>query len=188
MRRDTVELVRKAIAENRRAYVLVNNRSEGNAPLTIRVRTIDSGMRQHAPLMSRTALSDLSLPFSTMVRSSVSGGGRLYSLVFATPASFRDLLPLFWNTFQVKKWLDLTRPAGVLEHHILSCHCCAKLGAPCEPRVRHRPLASLTPEDGLHFVKARMEEGAAAGTIRREGQVFTRILNLAVHYDWLLEF
>jgi len=35
MRRDTVELVKKAVAENRRAYVLVNNRSEGNAPLTI---------------------------------------------------------------------------------------------------------------------------------------------------------
>lgn len=34
MRWETVELVRKAIAENRRAYVLVNNRSEGNAPLT----------------------------------------------------------------------------------------------------------------------------------------------------------
>ncbi|MFO0699499.1 MAG: DUF72 domain-containing protein [Nitrospira sp.] len=35
MRRDTVELVKKAVGENRRAYVLVNNRSEGNAPLTI---------------------------------------------------------------------------------------------------------------------------------------------------------
>jgi uncharacterized protein YecE (DUF72 family) len=35
MRRDTVALVRKAVAENRRAYVLVNNRSEGNAPLTV---------------------------------------------------------------------------------------------------------------------------------------------------------
>src|SRR4029079_2868392 len=35
MRRDTVELVRKVVAENRRAYVLVNNRSEGSAPLTI---------------------------------------------------------------------------------------------------------------------------------------------------------
>ena len=35
MRRDTVELVRRAVAENRRAYVLVNNRSEGNAPLTV---------------------------------------------------------------------------------------------------------------------------------------------------------
>jgi len=39
MRQDTVDLVRKAVAENRRAYVLVNNRSEGNAPLTIQALT-----------------------------------------------------------------------------------------------------------------------------------------------------
>jgi uncharacterized protein YecE (DUF72 family) len=39
MRRDTVELVRKAVAENRRAYVLVNNRAEGNAPSTIQALT-----------------------------------------------------------------------------------------------------------------------------------------------------
>jgi uncharacterized protein YecE (DUF72 family) len=35
MRQDTVELVKKAVGEKRKAYVLVNNRSEGNAPLTI---------------------------------------------------------------------------------------------------------------------------------------------------------
>ena len=35
MRRDTVELVKKAVTDNRQAYVLVNNRSEGNAPLTV---------------------------------------------------------------------------------------------------------------------------------------------------------
>ncbi len=35
MRRDTVELVKTAVAEQRRAYVLVNNRAEGNAPLTV---------------------------------------------------------------------------------------------------------------------------------------------------------
>ena len=35
MRRDTVELVKKAVEEKRKANVLVNNRSEGNAPLTI---------------------------------------------------------------------------------------------------------------------------------------------------------
>lgn len=35
MRRDTVDLVKKAVGEKRKAYVLVNNRSEGNAPLTI---------------------------------------------------------------------------------------------------------------------------------------------------------
>lgn len=32
MRRETVDRVRKAVAENRRGYVLVNNRSEGTAP------------------------------------------------------------------------------------------------------------------------------------------------------------
>jgi len=35
MRRDTVSLVKQALAENRQAYVLVNNRAEGNAPLTV---------------------------------------------------------------------------------------------------------------------------------------------------------
>ena len=35
MRRDTVDLVKKAVGEKRTAYVLVNNRSEGNAPMTI---------------------------------------------------------------------------------------------------------------------------------------------------------
>jgi len=35
MRKDTVTLVKQAVAENRQAYVLVNNRSEGNAPLTV---------------------------------------------------------------------------------------------------------------------------------------------------------
>jgi len=32
---ETVQLVRQAVSEGRRAYVLVNNRSEGNAPLTV---------------------------------------------------------------------------------------------------------------------------------------------------------
>ena len=35
MRRDTIALVNQAVAENRQTYVLVSNRSEGNAPLTI---------------------------------------------------------------------------------------------------------------------------------------------------------
>jgi uncharacterized protein YecE (DUF72 family) len=35
MRRETVHLVRQAFSEGRRTYVLVNNRSEGNAPLTV---------------------------------------------------------------------------------------------------------------------------------------------------------
>lgn len=35
MRRETVQLVRQAVAEGRRTYVLVDNRAEGNAPLTV---------------------------------------------------------------------------------------------------------------------------------------------------------
>jgi hypothetical protein len=35
MRRETVHLVRQAVSEGRHAYVSVNNRSEGNAPLTV---------------------------------------------------------------------------------------------------------------------------------------------------------
>jgi uncharacterized protein YecE (DUF72 family) len=35
MRRDTIRIVRQAAGEDRRAYVLVNNRAEGCAPLTI---------------------------------------------------------------------------------------------------------------------------------------------------------
>ena len=34
-RRETVQLVRQAVGEGRHAYVLVNNRSEGNAPLPV---------------------------------------------------------------------------------------------------------------------------------------------------------
>ena len=35
MRSDTVQLVRQAVSAGRRAYVLVNNRAEMNAPLTV---------------------------------------------------------------------------------------------------------------------------------------------------------
>lgn len=43
MRRETVTLVKKAIAQNRRSYVLVNNRSEGNAPLTVQALVTSLG-------------------------------------------------------------------------------------------------------------------------------------------------
>jgi hypothetical protein len=35
MRRKTAHLVRQAVSEGRHAYVLVNNRAEGNAPLIV---------------------------------------------------------------------------------------------------------------------------------------------------------
>lgn len=39
MRKETVALIKQSVEENRQAYVLVNNRSEGNAPLTIQALT-----------------------------------------------------------------------------------------------------------------------------------------------------
>jgi uncharacterized protein YecE (DUF72 family) len=35
MRRETVHIARQAVSQGRHAYVLVNNRCEGNAPLTV---------------------------------------------------------------------------------------------------------------------------------------------------------
>jgi len=39
MRNESVHLVRQAVGAGRRAYVLVNNRAEGNAPLTVEALT-----------------------------------------------------------------------------------------------------------------------------------------------------
>jgi hypothetical protein len=47
MRRETVSLVHQAVGMGRRAYVLVNNRAEGNAPLTVQA-LVDGIMREKA--------------------------------------------------------------------------------------------------------------------------------------------
>jgi hypothetical protein len=39
MRREALVLIKDAVGKNRRAYVLVNNRLEGNAPLTVQALT-----------------------------------------------------------------------------------------------------------------------------------------------------
>jgi len=39
IRGETVQLARQAVSEGRHAYVLVNNRAEGNAPLTVEALT-----------------------------------------------------------------------------------------------------------------------------------------------------
>ncbi|HSQ91044.1 MAG TPA: hypothetical protein VLM19_02585 [Nitrospiraceae bacterium] len=39
MRREAVHLMRQAVGAGRRAYVLVNNPAEGNAPLTVQALT-----------------------------------------------------------------------------------------------------------------------------------------------------
>ena len=99
--------------------------------------------------------------------------------------TLHDILPLYWQVFEVKKRIDRTRPKGILENHILSCHACVRNELSCSHRFGHQPLASLRPEDGLRYVKARLDEGATAGTVRREWQVLNRILNVAVRYEKL---
>jgi uncharacterized protein YecE (DUF72 family) len=53
MRKETVTLVNQAVRENRRAYVLVNNRSEGSAPLTVQALT--DQLRDQGPQEAFTA-------------------------------------------------------------------------------------------------------------------------------------
>lgn len=43
MRKETAALIKQTVEENRRAYVLVNNRAEGNAPVTIQALTTSLG-------------------------------------------------------------------------------------------------------------------------------------------------
>ncbi len=86
--------------------------------------------------------------------------------------TLRDLLTLFWDSFAVKKRVDHVRPKGILENHLL-------------PAFGDRTVSSLTPTDGLDYVRKRQQAGASAGTIRREWQVLMRLLNLGVRYDWL---
>jgi hypothetical protein len=55
MREQTVKLVKHAIAEHRRAYVLVNNRTEGNAPQTTKPCMRDCGRSAYRPDFSTSA-------------------------------------------------------------------------------------------------------------------------------------
>jgi len=85
---------------------------------------------------------------------------------------FADFLPLYWQTMRVKKRFDLARPESIIETHLL-------------PRFGERRLDSLTAEDGLAYITARLGAKAAPWTIRREWNVLMRILNLAVDFDKL---
>ncbi len=86
--------------------------------------------------------------------------------------TLRSFLPVYWQAMRVKQRLDLRRPEDIIENHLL-------------PRFPDRPLDSLTAEDGLAYITARLKAGAASWTIRREWNVFMRILNLAVDFDKL---
>lgn len=63
--------------------------------------------------------------------------------------TLRDLLPLFWDSFTVKKRIDRVRPKGILDNYLL-------------PTFGHRSLSSLTPKDGLDYVLKRQQDNAEA--------------------------
>jgi integrase len=95
--------------------------------------------------------------------------------ILPTPSTFpvfKDFIPVFWQTMRVKKRFDLRRPESIIETHLL-------------PRFGDRRLDSLTAQDGLAYITARLEAKAAHWTIRREWTVLMRILNLAVDFDKL---
>ena len=86
--------------------------------------------------------------------------------------TLKTFLPVYWQAMKIKNRLDLRRPEIVIESHLL-------------PRFGDRPLGSLTAEDGQNYIASRLEAKAAPWTIRREWNVFMRILNLAVDFDKL---
>ena len=84
--------------------------------------------------------------------------------------TFKSFLPIYWQTLNIHHRIDLRRPAIILNTHLL-------------PRFGDRPLDSLTAEDGLSYIAARLKAGAAPGTVRKEWGVLMRILNLPVDFE-----
>ena len=64
----------------------------------------------------------------------------------------RDLVSLFWQSFDVKHRIDRIRPKGILDNHLV-------------PVFGDRPLASLTPKEGLDYILKRQKANASAGTV-----------------------
>ena len=70
--------------------------------------------------------------------------------------TFRTFLPTYWQTLKIHHRIDLRRPAIILNTHLL-------------PRFGDRPLNSLTAEDGLSYIAARLDAGAAPARFERNG-------------------
>ena len=106
-----------------------------------------------------------------MVRKIQAGESALSARPISGP-TLKAFLPVYWQAMKIKNRLDLRRPEVAIEIHLL-------------PRFADRPLDSLTAEDGQNYIASRLEAKAAPWTIRREWNVFMRILNLAVDFDKL---
>ena len=97
-------------------------------------------------------------------------GGHSLMIAPSGCPTLHEFLPTYWQTLKIQKRIDLRRPAIILNTHLL-------------PRFGTRPLDTLSAEDGLAYITARLEAGAAPGTIRKEWGVLMRILNLAVDFE-----
>ncbi len=100
--------------------------------------------------------------------------GKFHVALKKEDSTLEDLLPLYWESFELKNRVDRVRPRGIIEHYLL-------------PHFGNIPLQDIKPEHGHQYLLARHGnvKRASAGTIRREWQVLMRILNLAVLYEKL---
>jgi hypothetical protein len=87
--------------------------------------------------------------------------------------TLEQFLPTYWQAFKAKGRVDMVRPEGIINNHLL-------------PRFATQLLSRINdPAVGMDYVTARMKHGATAGTIQREWNVWMRIMNLAVDFDKL---
>ena len=98
--------------------------------------------------------------------------GKFHMALEKGGSTLEDLLPLYWESFELKNRVDKVRPRGIIEQYLL-------------PHFGTIPLQEIKPDHGHQYLLARHGKGASAGTIRREWQVLMRILNLAVLYEKL---
>ena len=176
-------------------FTIATQTTGPNVPYKINKRRVEKGVafdlyyrwqgQRHRPLLGYNLTPKEAETRAIAMLVKIQSTAQQRSTTHTRDLTLRDLLPLFWESFQVKQRLDRTRPEGILETHLLSCKSCKQHDLSCTHRFGHRALDVLTAEDGLRFVKQRMEEGASAGTIRREWQMLMRILNLAVRYGKL---
>ncbi len=128
--------------------------------------------QRHRPLLGYNLTKEEAEQRALAMIAKIQAGDQAQSKSSSSSPTFRDFLPLYWQTMHVKNRLDQRRPKNIIETHLL-------------PRFGNRPLDSLSAEDGLQYVTDRLKAKAAAWTIRREWNVLMRVLNLAVDFDKL---
>lgn len=125
---------------------------------------------RYRPLLGYNLSSDEAERLAIEMIGKIHQGKQALSPSANVSPTLQEFLPTYWQTLKIQKRIDLRRPEIILETHLL-------------PRFGSRPLDALSAQDGLAYISARLEAGAAAGTIRKEWGVLMRILNLAVDFE-----